>query len=468
MKLLKYITYGLIVLSSYEVQAQIEEHLVSVDHSFPHVEEGKVLFADLNKDGNKDVILFGLQSTYPFTPITQVFLYLKPYTYTQQEGSKLPGIFDGDMEVLDVDKDGDLDVFFTGLSKNRQPMAYIAINNGKGKLTLKNSEALLGLNKSSIGILDYNQDGYQDVLINGLDQFTGKTLLYLNSGQGQFTEVAHPFPNVYDGDILIEDLNKDGYKDVIISGLGEKNTYITSCFMQTNKSEYSKVRSSNLIPSIRGNIVSLHLNDDEFPDLLINGESPYRQIQLKAYINQGQGEFNTLDLDESVKGSIYGEVKMLDATGDILITGWDGQNNISKLYTSITSPTVNSIDLPFQDRYSSFDIDYQPLTKSYQFISTGKTHINKTQTKMWNLNYAKTVDVSENEIEDEAIKVYQGAIVFETLNLENTSIEVFDVLGRNWTDAIEKLSSNTLGIKNLPHGIYYLKYKAKAFTFIVE
>ncbi len=473
MKQYKRVLYMLLLSNVSFIQAQHLDKLTGVSHTLPYVEYGGAYFADFNGDNKKDIILYGLKMEYPYQPILEIHLATRPLTYIKVKALELPGIYMGDLVINDLDKDGDLDVVISGLDKNRQPLAGIVLNKTGETFEFIIPENFNGLSQCSIGILDYNSDGLNDILMSGVSHFNIQTNLYLGRGNHQFQKTKHTFPNVFNGSILIENINQDKKPDVIISGVDKDNTFKTSVFLQSeHKSEFKCIESS-IIPTVKGNIECIDLNGDALPDLLVNGEQMHNKIQLKAYINVGLGAFTPIELNEELKGSILGDLKVLDINNDrredILLTGWNGETTISELYINKTEGWYKE-SLPIATRFSSIDIDKAVFSSSLNMISTGKTTLNQSKTHIWTLKQDKVKEDSIDNVENAPkIEIKNDILYISTSERKYLGTpEIYDVLGRNKTQDIRFINAHQLQIQNLPKGGYILKYSNFSLPFVVH
>ncbi len=127
--------------------------------------------------------------------------------------------------TLDADQDGDLDLFIAnnrytdpGTGAVVYPPNTLMINNGGFMFSDQSVAAgftALG-DFRHCGAADMNNDGLTDI---GVGDFEGEALFYLNNGNGTFTEV-HNYMGVVVNDnnfgVVFEDLNYDGWMDIII------------------------------------------------------------------------------------------------------------------------------------------------------------------------------------------------------------------------------------------------------------
>ncbi|MBI3844682.1 MAG: VCBS repeat-containing protein [Planctomycetes bacterium] len=141
-----------------------------------------------------------------------------------------PGYYDGQARASalgDVDGDGSLDIFMTGLVVNR-----LYLNNGSGgftDVTNTNVPLLPGLTGADVQMVDVDGDGDLDIVIAADVSFNGgfglgQDRLLINDGSGHFTDGTNgpntSLPPIQDNDIAVRvgDVNRDGAPDLLFVG----------------------------------------------------------------------------------------------------------------------------------------------------------------------------------------------------------------------------------------------------------
>lgn len=231
----------------------------------------KALFFDFDHDGDLD-----LYETAP--DANQMFRNNGDATFTEQAdqmGLSARGLKSTDAVFGDFDDDGDIDLFVTNengsnllFSNQRQGVfkditaecglkseggstsasvgdynndgfsdLFITSSNGSGQKLFKNkgdgtfepeknSESMFSSSKSLKALdarfLDFDNDGFSDLLVVGQPETKGNRglFLYHNDTKGNFTDVSQILPvNVTSGrEIAVFDYNDDGDIDVVIAG----------------------------------------------------------------------------------------------------------------------------------------------------------------------------------------------------------------------------------------------------------
>jgi hypothetical protein len=174
--------------------------------------EGSTSIADVDGDGNQDLLITGFGENG-----RSATLYLgdKQGSFSAADAG-LAGVSGSSTSIADVNGDGNQDLLITG-SSNSGPLATLYLGDGQGGFT-EAGASLAGVLDSSTSIGDVNGDGNQDLLITGSDPFDRTATLYLGDGRGGFEEAGAGLTGVSSGDTLVEDVDGDGDLDLYVSG----------------------------------------------------------------------------------------------------------------------------------------------------------------------------------------------------------------------------------------------------------
>jgi len=180
--------------------------------------------ADFNGDSINDIFLGGAKYNTP-----SYFLGNSDGTFTKQKGVNLykDAIFeDVDATSLDIDNDGDLDLYvMSGGNEIVEGSDYLEdrlyINDGKGTFVRLPLD-MLKTNGGSVSSADFNNDSFPDLFIGSRSISGGYGLspysfILLNNGDGQFNiSLKERIGMVTDSKCV--DLNNDGFLDLVIVG----------------------------------------------------------------------------------------------------------------------------------------------------------------------------------------------------------------------------------------------------------
>ncbi len=310
---------------------------------------GDFAFADVDNDGDKDVIMTG----YDVNGNGFSTLYLNDGTgaFAEVTGTPFQGLKNGSVEFIDIENDGDEDVILAGLNNNDVLSTALFTNDGSGNFTLVPNTPFPGCDGGDIAIGDSDNDGDLDILLNGGTSNIGEiTNLYINDGTGSFSLSANTvLPGTTVGVSEFADFDNDGDLDVIIIGAGDgviSNIY-------ENQGANTFVLADELVAAYLASAAIGDIDGDNYIDVIIAGtsfSSPTRGT--KTYMNQGMStsEVN-LFLEENqitiFPNPTQGSFKIEGLTGAYTIQILDMTGAMYQvLNTSSSSITLDITDLP--------------------------------------------------------------------------------------------------------------------------
>ncbi len=189
---------------------------------------------DINNDGKVDLVINSFNFSYSDTSRLKFFL---------NDGS---GAFSFADEIIvttssfglgDYDKDGDLDIIGaqSAFELNTEP-SYIFRNEGSCVFSNQSQRNIKGGYSGHVLWMDYDSDGYPDILSSGLQNDYAFAKLYRNNKNGSFTEFSEvSLTGVTNGSSDFGDIDNDGDLDFLLTG--RINTYgneMTGAFYQGN------------------------------------------------------------------------------------------------------------------------------------------------------------------------------------------------------------------------------------------
>lgn len=262
------------------------------------------------------------------------------YVQFQMEDSAFPIIETlGVSHVEDVNGDGEKDVFFIGNTTDGGG-ASLFINDGDGTFTEKIDHGIVGArvaNRSSM-FLDANGDDVLDFLVIGRTSGTNFTKLYLNDGVGNFTEKTdHGLPDLglYSITSYLDSADVDGDDDldlvITIFGVSDADSNQPELWLNNGDGSF-QLSTANVFPSSEFSLANFSdFDGDGDADLLLRG----LELKNKLWLNDGAGVF-TEKLDQSLTSlSSFGMV-IFDADGDGDLDIYDSNTEAySALYTAM-------------------------------------------------------------------------------------------------------------------------------------
>jgi len=283
----------------------------------------------------------------------------------------------------DYDNDGDLDIFVLGGQSTSLFIVGLWKNNGNQTWTpVEISEDFQQMYNASAAWVDYNRDGNLDLVCTGtMDGATTSTMVFKNLGPNEgyaFEEDLDNFlPGCYtEGNdnnmtIAVLDYNNDGWMDIVLNGnAGGKwdgtNSRMVALFKNTNgvfSADGTATLGAETFAQINGgSVIACDVNGDGWIDLLTcgyddnaikptSGESGNGASYL--YFNDGNGGFvkNTaVTFTGAQQGALFGMDVNSDGKMDLVEFGRDidkGWANFGNVwindemgFTKVTTPNI--------------------------------------------------------------------------------------------------------------------------------
>lgn len=335
---------GLLCLQT--VFAQENFNFQEVPNSgLPLVDRGSVMAGEIN--GKKTLLITGIEN---FTPISAIYSYQNGKF--SKENISLTGVGNGQAIYFDYDNDKDLDVALIGIDATNKPKFQIYQNdNGSFKIHQEINE--LGLKYATVDAGDYDNDGYNDLILTGedaqktpktfivknnkgnfsLDNLASKSLTGVKQGtakfididkttkglvlsglrdrygtvevyhytNGSFTKKQDHYNDDYgyeNADIAIADVNNDGFQDIAIIGKGYLE-FGSLIMLNDSKGKFVKVADQDL-PNLYGDnstnrVILANLGSDNKTDLIILGNESSEPQKLNVFSGNGDGKFQFVD-----------------------------------------------------------------------------------------------------------------------------------------------------------------------------
>lgn len=219
------------------------------------------------------------------------------------------GAIETGIAIADFDKDGRMDIF--AVSKNGPCALYVQAATGRFRDTAVVAGCDAGadpVGKTGATAVDINQDGWPDIY---LCRFDAPNLLFVNNGDGTFTERAHEYGiDVQDASVhaTFADYDRDGDLDFyLVTNILDfaKSPQGRRDFLFRNNGDhtFSDIsRESGVWGLTQGHCaIWFDANSDGWPDLYVANdfETPDR-----FYLNRGDGTFTDV-VDERLPHVTY-------------------------------------------------------------------------------------------------------------------------------------------------------------------
>ncbi|MDR0414861.1 MAG: FG-GAP-like repeat-containing protein [Prevotellaceae bacterium] len=288
----------------------------------------------------------------------------------------------------DYNNDGYLDLFCIGANDRKVSATHLYRNNGNGTFT-EVTTSVKKFKEATCAWIDYNSDGNLDLIICGSDGgvSTSFTLLYKNRGAAEgytFEEVTGTGMEHLSNEsekcyryVAVGDYNNDGFQDVLLTGQNRSGVRRTSLYRNDGGTgkfllQDTVLNGGALRPYSSGSVAFGDMDGDGYLDILSTGYGdavgryPVDMGGFKVYRNQGDGTFAQLEgFSTDEWGSFLGQCAWADVNNDgaldFIITGkhrnGSGQDiNQAKLY-------INSGSGQFEQKRSAL-ANLEPLNLS--------------------------------------------------------------------------------------------------------
>ena len=202
--------------------------------------------ADFNNDGLQDfaisAIVDGREDQLRFTDVflnnpKQIGQFIR--LGLGEKGADIKRKSNGALQVADFNNDGWLDIMLAGLgevssgeSTTRQRI-YINQQTEVPSFSALSSDfqsdiyTMSSAASNSAGVIDWNGDGFYDILMGGIKSNLYGGMLYLNDGKGRLRRNI-AIPGAKGACITFPDYNGDGRKDFLLIGETKDKNYLTT------------------------------------------------------------------------------------------------------------------------------------------------------------------------------------------------------------------------------------------------
>ena len=288
-------------------------------------------------------------------------------TFTHFSGAEgefhLPEITGGGIALLDVENDGDLDVYFVQSgslagSRNEVHLNELYLNNGKGTFLKSSQQDDHAHSGYGMGVAtgDYDNDGDVDIYITNV----GTNVLLQNDGTGLFTDVttrAGVGDDSWGTAASFADFDRDGFLDLYVANYlhWDPSTALdcyatnihTYCVPLHNYAAMDRIYRNNGdgtftdrtlsagLAAAFGNglgVVSVDINNDGLVDVFVANDSMVNQLWLN------QGDFTFVD-DAWYWGSAMDDHGIEKAGMGIVTFDFDADADFDVLVVNIEEQT---------------------------------------------------------------------------------------------------------------------------------
>ncbi len=332
-------------------------------HSFTPVTHASVVWGDVNGDNYLDFHLTGLTATSQ--SISELYINQRDETFVLHPAS-LEGVAYGASALADIDQDGDLDLLYTGANDSHQNVCKLYEN--QDSLFVERSVNIPGFSYGSLDVADYNRDGRIDLLFTGLLENGGRaTRIYRNEGHNMFTSVHTTLPDLSFGEAVWGEFNHDGYADIALSGITNGGNPVSKIYQNNHNEVFTDV-VANLQAVSNSSITWLDEDNDGYSDLFITGLLN-ANAESYLYRNDQHGRFHLIN-NTGLLAIYDGDMSLTDHNSDgqmdVFISGYNNRGAESRLHTNTqintnAAPIVPNGLLAFPSE-DSVQLHWKPTT----------------------------------------------------------------------------------------------------------
>lgn len=225
--------------------------------------------------------------------------------------------------LVDIDGDGDLDVIMAlEMDYNR-----LYLNDGNGKFTeAPDAFSKVKHDTEHVRVADFNDDGHLDVIFVAEDDQNHE--YYLGNGDGTFEDVTDRLLAMSEGNGLdVGDVNGDGLPDIVVGNSGEQGQNFLWLNDINNPGHFIDATATHLpqVNDATQSIALADLNGDGHLDMVVGNEIPPNRL----LINDGTGKFT--EKAEGLDLPVPLETRMA------LLFDVDGDGDLDIVFTNLTS-----------------------------------------------------------------------------------------------------------------------------------
>jgi predicted nucleotidyltransferase len=239
--------------------------------------------------------------------------------YRESAFDNLTGVIEGSVAWGDYDNDGYQDILLTGIDTSNNRISKIFRNTSNG-FEEAYAGSLTGVSYSSAEWGDYDNDGDLDIVLTGSKGIKPISKIYNNTGNGFVEVYPGSLTGVYNGSVAWGDYDNDGDPDLLLTGYA--HTGSISRIYQNTGTGFIEAYTGSLQGVNNSSVAWGDYDNDGDLDILLTGYNN-NIYYSKIYKNTGSGF--TEVYAGSLKGVSNGSVAWGDYDNDgdldILLTG---------------------------------------------------------------------------------------------------------------------------------------------------
>ncbi len=313
------------------------EQFVSSDQRLRSLSNSSMAWSDFDGDGDDDLALMGTNRSGE----ARTLLYANEEgTLSLHTDAGLLGLTKGDVAWADIDGDGDLDLFSGGqiADDNREGIIYRVSGEGLGSTFDPAISFSPALDFSSAQFGDLDLDGDLDLVYAGQsdsvenNQLVSLTTVWLNDGDGGYSQGFDGVEGVNNGDLELADLDGDGDLDLLLTGAATDGDPRTLLYRNDHPLDF--IDTGAQIQALESSNLALgDVDRDGDLDLALGGLSA---SGLYAAMFTNEGGVLTQREDVALPGIIAGDFTWADYDNDqdldLIVSGNNGATSLLQVF----------------------------------------------------------------------------------------------------------------------------------------
>jgi gliding motility-associated-like protein len=340
----------------------------------PQIYQGDVLFLDFNNDNFLDIAVSG--KTDENLKITELYSNNGDGSFTKIT-TDIDSVSSSSLVAADFNNDGTIDILISGTNNSNERVCSILKNTGSNTFQ-KLSISVEGISNGSIQPADFDKDGKTDLLVFGINNLNQRVgIIYMNEGDFNFSPLSFGLPALAYASSAVGDYNQDGYVDFVVTGMDQSGTLVSKIFKNNGNGTFTDINAGlegvNQSSSKWGDSD----NDGDLDLILCGFADEGRQTIL--YENQGSDNF--AEVITIIEDIAQGELNFVDFDQDmnldVIGTGYSISGAKTVLYHNLTSFPAENPSAPVGTDYEgSENLIILKWTKGNdnQTLSTGLTY----------------------------------------------------------------------------------------------
>jgi len=283
---------------------------------------------DYNQDGLPDLVINGTAENG-----NQLFnLYRNNGDQTfSAVGLPISSLEKSSFLLIDINNDNATDIIYSGENASSVAQTQVLLGDGTS-FSISSQYSLPSIHSANLSEIDFDQNGFADLLIMGLDvNGSIETSLWLNDGS-DFTESDIVFPQVYRGSWAVLDINEDHYRDIIISGEKSDGFFTSKIYLSASGKAINNQTNSVINDFLIQELKTTDLTEDGKEDIIISGRDNSFTPFTKIFKNESSQFVEIPNVLATLTSTSIDIVDVEnDGDQDILLFGLDNNSDFQGL-----------------------------------------------------------------------------------------------------------------------------------------